>query len=145
MKLEHYIFLSLVLMAAIITGSTLCVASNLPHILVQAEQAQQVQSALSDRTAYNSATANTPYTPYTPSAISRGSVSSTDVMVITAAEKEQIVNMLKNLGMRNENEMPSFIKGFQEKHALDATGLLDSKTLYFIIQESKLVRVDQPS
>ncbi len=142
MKLEHYIFLSLVLMAAIITGSTLCVASNLPHILVQAEQAQQVQSALSDRTAYNSATANT---PYTPSAISRGSVSSTDVMVITAAEKEQIVNMLKNLGMRNEDEMPSFIKGFQEKHALDATGLLDSKTLYFIIQESKLVRVDQPS
>lgn len=139
MKVEHCIFLSLVLVAAIVTGSTLCVAANFPYLMAQAEKAQALQLAQTQGTDEKAATASM---PYAPSEISRGSSSGADVMVITAAEKEQIVNMLKTLGMDDQAELSTFIKGFQEKHSLNATGLLDSKTLHFIMEEAKLVKAD---
>lgn len=139
MKLEHYIFLCLVLVAAIVTGSTLCVAANFPYLMAQSEKAQAMNLA-STQAATEKATPA--YAPYSPAEISRGSSSGADVMVITAAEKEQIINMLKSIGMDNETELSTFIKGFQEKHSLNATGLLDSKTLHFIMEEAKLVKAD---
>jgi len=141
-KLEHCLFLSLVLVAAIVTGSTLCVAANFPYIMEQAEKAQTLQLTPTPEANEKIARASM---ADAPAGISRGSSSGADVMVITAAEKEQIINMLNSLGMSSDEQLSSFIKGFQEKHCLDATGLLDSKTLHFIIEEAKLVKVEQGS
>lgn len=139
MKLEHYIFLSLILAAAIVTGSTLCVAAHFPYLMEQAEKARAVQLAVTqEATERDPATSMT----YTPAEISRGSSAGVDIMVITAAEKEQILTMLKSLGMDDQAELSTFIRSFQERHALNATGLLDSKTLHIIMEEAKLVKVD---
>ncbi|MGI6434756.1 MAG: hypothetical protein ACOX0F_05275 [Syntrophomonadaceae bacterium] len=143
MKLEYYIFLSLVLTAAIVTGSTLGVAANFPYIVEQAQKAQAAQltaqtvsSTLTESEGLDPSVAATPTVATANNSASP--VLSTDVMLITAAEKKQIVEMLIMLGMTTENDFSAFIKGFQQKHALDATGLLDSKTLHFIMEEAKL-------
>jgi len=134
MRLEHSIFLTLIITAAIITGSTLGVAANFPLILGQNTITPQQPAAVQ-------LSGDTVPVSGDHVAASR-SLSSVDVMVITAAEKKQIVEMLKSLGMADEADLTAFIKAYQERHALDATGLLDSKTLHFIIQEAKLLRVE---
>lgn len=143
MKLEYYIFLSLVLTAAIVTGSTLGVAANFPYIV---EQSQKTQTAQLTAPAVSSTLTGSeglkPSVAAAPSVITASNsgspVLSSDVMLVTAAEKNQIVEMLIMLGMATEADFPAFVKGFQQKHALDATGLLDSKTLHFIMEEAKL-------
>ena len=142
MRLEHHIFLTLVITAAIVTGSTLGVAANFPYILNQTEKSQSQQMIVQGQPA-EAVKADTEANSPATSAIYGGSpVSSADVMVITSAEKKQIIEMLKSLGMTDEADLSAFIKGFQQKHALDATGLLDSKTLHFIMEEAKLLKVD---
>lgn len=142
MKLEHYVFFSLLLTAAIITGSTLGLASGFPYV---AEQVQKNQIAqLSD-----SQTDSTQPMLEEPdsSSVAEQAVIGDGVLVATAAdgdiipmtpaEKTQVLEMLTVLGMSAEADLSSFIASFQQKYTLDATGLLDAKTLYLIIEETK--------
>ena len=150
MKLDQCIFLSLILCAAIILGSTTCVAVNFPYIKQQADKvhagttvAQQSQSDKPHSTTADTVSSSFPNNAQTK--LADNHTGSTDVMVMTSTEKAQLINMLATLGLKQESDMFAFIKEFQSKHSLTPTGNIDSKTLSYIMEEVKLQKVAQLS
>ncbi len=146
MKLEHYVFFSLILAAAIVTGSTLGILLHFPQI---AEQVQVTQLAAKDHILGHPESVITQMpTPTGQPSEARLEISTADncttsvlghdVMLVSAGERKQIVEMLKMIGMAAETDLPAFIKNYQQKYSLEVTGLLDSKTLHYILEEAKL-------
>ncbi len=122
MRKEHFIFLILIVAAAVTTGSTIGLASNF-DILVSNSNPSPVQIAATDNVLETSNEEKSPYLE--------------NDLMISQQEQEQIIEMLKALGMVSTNDYDTFIKDFQAKHSLDPTGNLDSQTLSLIIEEVK--------
>lgn len=128
MKREYYIFLVLIVAAAVITGSTIGIASNFDII---ASKTIPAQITTID---------NPPTSTENDEAISNIALTTdfnTDLN-ISEQEQVQIIEMLYILGMVNTSDYNEFIKDFQTQHALTPTGSLDSKTLNLIIEQVKL-------
>jgi hypothetical protein len=60
---------------------------------------------------------------------------STQLMVVTAQEKEEIRKMMLQLGMSEDEQESDFISKFQRSHNLSITGTLDSQTLNTMIKQ----------
>lgn len=149
MKKENLFFLVMVLMAAVIAGATIGIVGNFDiivnrvNIMNSEAQVQKAELADGDETTCTPTAKKAPAETETqPAAISGGAsavtVTSTtsDVMVVTPEEKAQINEMLHELGMAEGGDYNQFIKDFQQKQNLPATGSLDSRTLRIIINKT---------
>lgn len=134
MRREYFIFLILIVAAAVITGSTIGFASNFNIIASQLNSPQtasvdeQVMTTDNEITAIDVINIDNNETAFVIDS----------ELNITEKEQEQIIEMLRILGMVNTSDYNQFIKDFQTKHSLSPTGTLDSKTLNLIIEQVKL-------
>lgn len=142
MKPEHFIFFIFILAAAVVTGSTFSFAAHFPYIVERAETL-----AVADRDYSTAAsTSEVQYHQYSAeqesaSVMTAGTKKkSTDLLVIDAQEKEQIMQMLVSLGMHQEANYQEFIRDFQAQNELTPTGSLDSITLKTIIAQVQLAK-----
>jgi hypothetical protein len=146
MKPTTYIFLVLVLAAAIVTGSALAITSNFQAIKTAADQQNQSGSSPNAREAVSKDAAGTDSASVKPpqnAAVQTASVNSdtdTEFMVVSPQENAEIAAMLQNLGMTDSRDS---IKQYQQTRGIEATGNLDSITLNSIINDAKIQRAAQ--
>lgn len=131
------IFIFLMICTAVMTGATLGVISNLDVIAQNAElisASADAPPALSsdERAATPESKSLSPTTVADYEGVSR----STQLMVITAQEKDEIRKMLQQLGMAEDEQESDFILAFQRSNNLTATGNLDSQTLNLMIKQA---------
>ncbi|MDD2586188.1 MAG: hypothetical protein PHT79_06325 [Syntrophomonadaceae bacterium] len=145
MKKEHFFFLVLVLAAAIVTGSTIGIVNNLDIILEPNHNvlASSDNLQVEKRVAQNSNSDDV--SNISRSTASRNSniekTDSTELMLVSQQEQEQIVDMLKYLGMTESADYSEFIRQFQQTHSLNPTGNLDSLTLDTVIRQVTINKV----
>ncbi|NLB17973.1 MAG: hypothetical protein GX825_04420 [Syntrophomonadaceae bacterium] len=132
----HIIFLILMICSATMIGATLGVASNFD---VLAERSQMISnSAVADEPldefgAIDGKESSAPITvAHNNEQVSRSS----QTMGYTDQDKEQIRKMLQQLGMAENEQAIDFISNFQRNHSLNATGSLDTETLYLMIEQT---------
>lgn len=151
MKKEYIVFLILVVCSAMICASTLVITSNLTLI---AESAQKAKLAAHPETAAESgqtpkATASQVQTTGNRVQAAALVVASTDskaaaeVMLITPTEQEQIQNMLASLSASDQGDYKQLLKEFQNKHALNPTGEMDTSTLNEIMRQVALMKTNE--
>lgn len=144
MKKETFFFLALVLAAAVITGSTVGIISNFDIIVNNSSIANPSVSEQAESTADEKNTADVDSDTNLQdgkSSCYKVTADSTELMVISQKEKEQIMVMLQELGMSKDSDYTEFIRNFQQTQSLNPTGNLDSKTLDAIIRQATLKRV----
>lgn len=132
------IFLVMIICSAIVTGTTIGIVSNFDII---AQQAQISLEKNADGAAADSVPPINEYNQVPPAdhltVASNNPVSrSSQLMVVTTEEKEEIRSMLRQLGMSEQQQETEFIREFQQSHSLDATGNLDSQTLNLMIKQA---------
>lgn len=128
------IFMFLMICTAVITGATLGVVNNLDIIVQQSNMISASAEAAQSPDQMADIIDNT--SPDPVKVADNESVSrSTQLMVITAQEKDEIKTMLQQLGMTEDEHMTDFIRNFQQTHSLNATGILDSQTLNIMIKQ----------
>lgn len=150
MRKETVIFLILTLTAAIITGSTLGMMSNIKYLTkdgkIPVSASQKEQTAANSQVAENTPSAKNTNSQQTTTAVSAGSSSSSDVseqMIMSPEETNQIRSMLVSLGMSENSDYNQFIMQYQQAHDIEPTGNMDSMTLNSIIEEVKMQRAEQ--
>lgn len=148
MKKENMFFLIMVLMAAVIAGATMGIVSSFDVIVdrinvmnseVELHNKALAEAEEADTAATEKAPAETQAQAVAVSGASTGSITystTSDIMVVTAEEKAQITEMLHQLGMPQGGDYNQFIKDFQQRQNLPATGSLDSCTLRVIINKT---------
>lgn len=131
MKKEYFIFLILIVAAAVVTGSTIAFASNFDVINSSLNQTPtaNLESQLADVSNDKEDLSDSDDTY--------------EVTVISAGEQEQILRMLKALGLVNGADPEEYIKNFQAQNSLEPTGNLDSETLSLIIEQIKLEKANE--
>ncbi|HZK43367.1 MAG TPA: hypothetical protein VFC73_03685 [Syntrophomonadaceae bacterium] len=134
MRKEYYIFLILIVAAAVIAGSTISLAGNIDIISPNLNQSQVTSSA-------KETLPNEKKTEET--LLSSINTHNNEVIVISAEEQNQIIEMLQALGMVNKQDSNEFIKHFQTQNSLTPTGALDSITLDIIIEKVKLEKANR--
>jgi len=151
MKKEHFIFLTLLLCAAIIIGSTIGLTSNLKYIVNQMpekkieaaplEQEQgpsnksQIENDISSEKAENNEIINR----------TSGQILYYigNNLTFSQEEKQEVTAMLASLGAEKKGDYSQFIREFQRKKGLTPTGTLDDLTLNAIINEITKQRAQQ--
>ncbi|NLW91708.1 MAG: hypothetical protein GXY34_08925 [Syntrophomonadaceae bacterium] len=148
MKKENMFFLIMVLMAAVIAGATMGIVSSFDVIVdrinvmnseVELHNKALAEAEEADTAATEKAPAENQAQAVAVSGASTGSINystTSDIMVVTAEEKAQITEMLHQLGMPQGGDYNQFIKDFQQRQNLPATGSLDSCTLRVIINKT---------
>ena len=135
-------FLFLMICAAVITGTTLGIISNFDILLQQSQLVSTSAATASDGLPNLE---QPPELGDVQEVTSRGSMTvnsndqgnrSTQLMVVTAQEKEEIRKMLLQLGMSENEQESDFISKFQRSHNLSITGTLDSQTLNVMIKQA---------
>lgn len=145
MKKENFIFLILLILAAIFCGSTLAIATNYSYLAQNAKQLQvaeahaassQAESIAADLRQDNSPVSSETSQPQSAAAGQSLSDSgqNNDEMDITPAEKQQIEDMLTSLDQNQGSDYTQLLTDFQAKHSLNPTGCLDTQTLNAIIR-----------
>lgn len=164
MKKEYYIFLVLIVAAAVITGSTIGLASNfdllirdklIPVQQVQAEKSQselltkeqssveQVQIASVELAAENNIDTRATITPITPSrGVSEPAPYFDNDVEINPHDQEQILGLLVALGVISPLNYDKFLEEFQTLHELNPSGHLDASTLNLIIEQFRTGRAN---
>lgn len=152
MRKETYVFLILILSAAITTGSTAGIITNIKYVKthLSAMSADNKLASESEADPHNSATApstsrSSPNRQVEVAAAQAGTSSgSTDSesLNMSADEQSQVKDMLVNLGMQNA-DYAQLIMQYQQAHGINPTGNLDSNTLNSIVQEITLERARQ--
>lgn len=135
MRREHFIFLILIVAAAVITGSTIGFASNFDVIAAHIKQ-PEINNLDSPVTTVDKDKDKLSFDLEVLPSLD------TDLN-ISEKEQKQIVEMLNILGMVDNTNYNQFIKDFQTQHALPPTGSLDSKTLNLIIEQVKLTQTSR--
>jgi len=122
---------------AVMTGAALGIISNFDIILQQAEVINAAAAAAAAEPSDEGANAQENESLAPTTVANREQVSrSTQLMIITAQEKEEIRQMMQQLGMTEDEQEADFIKAFQHSHNLQATGTLDSQTLNLMIKQA---------
>ncbi|MGB4304520.1 MAG: hypothetical protein WBJ34_12145 [Syntrophomonadaceae bacterium] len=134
-------FLFLMICTAVITGTALGIISNFDILQQQSqlvitstatasdELPNEEQSAEKGDCQEQTSSGSTSVASYDQ--VSR----STQLMVVTAQEKEEIRKMMLQLGMSEDEQESDFISKFQRSHNLSITGTLDSQTLNTMIKQ----------
>lgn len=147
MKQSTFFFLTLVLAAAIITGSTLGVISNFENIktAVQNQPVANVANTEASEREEISPTGNGPSSSQATvqTALAPTGSNSTELMVISPEDGAEITSMLVQLGMTGETDSTEFIKQYQQTRGIQPTGNIDSMTLNSIIKDVKQQRASQ--
>ena len=155
MRKGYFFFLILVLASAVIMGSTIGLISNVSYIVQHTDLLKTQTAEPSSEGNINDTTI--PVIPQpagdassqdlnqsnSSSSFAPSSSSSSEYMVISQEEKEQIKTMLLSLGMDEKDDLNQFVREFQKKNALEATGTLDSQTLETIIKQTTLQEVSR--
>lgn len=139
MKDANFLFIILIIAAAVITGSTVAMANNFDFIFAQLNTAPSASQATENTPPpANTKTIdaelpniNAPIVETNQPGIDENNVT------FTPHEQRQVLEMLYALGMIKETNYEEFVKNFQTEHNLNPTGELDSKTLTLIIKQSK--------
>ncbi len=142
MKKANFLFVILIVAAAVITGSTIAIASNFDLLVAQANQTQVVQSdkigfqldELEKIPELSESEFDQVLTQFPEQDISNEAFSQ--------HEQKQVLEMLYALGMVNGNNYNEFILDLQKKHKLEPTGELDSQTLSLILEQFKLKKAN---
>jgi cytoskeletal protein RodZ len=142
MNKSTFFFLVLILAAAIVTGSTLGVISNIE--LIKSAAQNQNQSAMNADTEKSTAGQSQPEQNKTlQTASTSAENTSTQVMVVSPEEGAEITSMLVKLGMPNDGDSGTFVKQYQASHGIQPTGNIDSITLNSIINDVRMKRVTE--
>lgn len=143
-------FLVMVLMAAVVAGTTIGIVSNM-GIIIDRVNVINSGAAVPDTEIAAEVHNTSPEALKTPAESSSEPAAASayctettsDLMVVTGEEKEQIIAMLQQLGMPVGGDYNQFIKDFQQQQSLPATGSLDSRTLRIIINKTTQQRAQQ--
>ncbi|QGU00185.1 hypothetical protein SYNTR_1591 [Candidatus Syntrophocurvum alkaliphilum] len=133
MKLEGYIFLVFVLTAAVITGSTLGLISNIKYLnqntdLISIEKENVVGKKQKTDQEVNITNSNKiPDKPYKES-------SKSPLPEINQKKIEAILVQLDQVSKKDDNE---YILKYQQDNNIKTSGILDPMTLITIIEQSK--------
>lgn len=154
MRKEYIVFFSLILAAAITAGSTLSLADN-AQALVKYSTAQQkenqkpVDNEKNQSASEEKRSEKTYADPSSALKLNPQDAQKTSYIYIadenkpvslTEEQKAQVMAMLKELGMKSEEEYSHFLLKFQEEHNLPPTGQLDSLTLELIVNQVQIER-----
>ena len=132
----HIIFLILMICSATMIGATLGVASNFD---VLAERSQMISnSAVADEPLdeFGAIDGKETSPPITVAHNYEQVSPSSQTMEFTDQDKAEIRKMLQQLGMAENEQAIDFISNFQRSHKLNATGSLDTATLYLMIEQA---------
>lgn len=143
MKRQYAIFLVLIICAAMVGSSTLVIVLNMPIIAQTSQrlQAEAEQSAKSNPATETQTASTQTSRKNTVVAMESSNQAPTTVSgEFTLAEKEQIAQMLNELGMQEKDISADSIKSFQNQNSLSPTGNLDTSTLNEIIRQLALVK-----
>ncbi|MEN6391952.1 MAG: hypothetical protein ABFD04_16165 [Syntrophomonas sp.] len=143
MKKQYAIFLVFIICAAMVGSSTLVIVLNMPIIAqtsqkLQAEAGQPAEpnQAIETQTASSQASQSPKVVAMEPSNQNLAPMSTE----FTPAEKEQIAQMLNDLGVQDKDISSDTIKNFQSQNSLNPTGNMDANTLNEIIRQLALVK-----
>lgn len=134
----HFIFLVLMICSATMIGATLGVASNFD---VLAERSQLMSNSAVAATVepfegFDAIDEKESSAPITVADNDEQVSRSSQTMGYTDQDKEQLRKMLQQLGMAENEQTIDFISNFQRDHSLNATGSLDTATLYMMIEQT---------
>jgi len=122
---------------AVMTGAALGIVSNFDTIVQQAELVSAQAYAASETVPDEGIVDQANQSPAPTTVASNDQVSrSTRLLVITAQEKDEIKQMMQQLGMEENQREADFIMDFQRSHNLTPTGNLDSQTLNLMIKQA---------
>lgn len=146
MKKEYFIFIILILAAAIVSGSTLCFFSNFKYISqqikVQQQQTKASQAADSADSGLSDQTAKADMPSAASDSTQQLALSSTNAeTLVSQTDQNEIDAMLDAVDTNgNEEDYSLRIKNFQKKNALPITGVMDTQTLNALINRATLQR-----
>lgn len=143
MKRQYAFFLVLIICAAMVGSSTLVIVLNMPIIAQTSQrlQAEAEQTAKSNPAAETQTASTQTSRKDTVVAMESSNQAPSPVSgEFTLAEKEQIAQMLNELGMQEKDISADSIKSFQNQNSLSPTGNLDTSTLNEIIRQLALVK-----
>lgn len=152
-KKGNFFFLVFLLAAAVILGSTIGLISNVSYIVHQGMNKQNsTTSKVEEKTVTEPADTSSETAPQTDNAKNESSVPSAQSALPSANpnqidigddERQLLKEMLYNLGMKETDDFNNFVRAFQNKNSLQATGNIDYQTLNVIIQQSTLQEVSR--
>lgn len=154
-KKGNFFFLVFLLAAAVILGSTLGVISNINYIVQKNEMNKQ--KSTSSQAEEDNAAEPVKISPPTASPadnasdnlefevtpVQSSSSVNPDQIDIGDEERHLLKEMLYNLGMKDTDDFNNFVRAFQNKNSLRATGNIDYPTLNAIIQQSTMQQVSK--
>lgn len=137
MKKESYLFFIFLMAAAVVTGSTCGILSNIKHV------SDYVQSpSVSIEGTVESAALNQNIS-YSSSTEQADLDAQNDNLMLSMQDQQEVNVMLNNLLENEDRGFYDRLKSFQAKNSLETTGMLDVQTLSILIQQAKLDRIDQ--
>ncbi len=139
MKDANFLFIILIIAAAVITGSTVALANNFDFVFAQLNATPSASQATENTPPPANTKTIDAELPNINALIVETNQPSADEnnVTFTPHEQRQVLEMLYALGMIKETNYEEFVKDFQVEHNLNPTGELDSKTLTLIIKQSK--------
>lgn len=145
MKKENYWFFMFILAAAIVVGSTMSLYTNFNDIFQQSKLQQQnslPEKAENDsRSSVDKSKTSIIESPAAGQMLALNGTSSNQ-MVISDGEQEEINDMLEAMGS-NDEDYTLRIKDFQKKNSLPVTGVMDTETLNLLINKVTLQKSAQ--
>ena len=149
----NFFFLIFLLAAAVVLGSTVGLISNINYIVHKTEMVKEhsTSSKAEEETVTEPEAASPEATPQAdtasnlePSAPTTQSAAIDPNQVdIGDHERQLLKEMLYDLGMSETDDFNDFVRSFQNKNNLKATGNIDYLTLNAIIQQSTMQEVSK--
>ncbi|MEN6324795.1 MAG: peptidoglycan-binding domain-containing protein [Syntrophomonas sp.] len=156
LKKGNFFFLVFLLAAAVVLGSTVGLISNINYIVHKTEMSKEKPtSSKAEEETIAEPTNNSPETApqadyasnnlesSPPPAQSASPVADPNQIDIGNDERQLLKEMLYNLGMKETDDFNAFVRAFQNKNSLQATGNIDYSTLNAIIQQSTMLEVSK--
>ncbi len=156
MKKEYFWFLTFILAAAVVTGSTLGMITNFKYISqhtkarlqeqkeLELEKTQKTNNLeLDDPFGQTKETGTTQSSTSSDTSLALGPAADNATLVISNEEKNEIDAMLNTLDDSTKTDFGERIKHFQLKNALPSTGIIDLQTLNLLINQAKIEKAGQ--
>lgn len=154
-KKGNFFFLVFLIAAAVVIGSTVGLISNVNYIVhetemlkensstsnVEEEPVAETETETPDTTSQTDSTANIESS--VPAAQPSNPTANPDQLDIGDDERQLLREMLYSLGMKETDNFNDFVRSFQFKNSLNATGNIDYATLNAIIQQSTMQQVSK--
>ncbi len=155
LKKGNFFFLVFLLAAAVILGSTVGLISNINYIVkTEMNKEKPTSSKAEEETVAEPESTSPETTPQADYAYNNLETSDPPAQSVSPSadpnqidigdeERQLLKEMLYNLGMKETDDFNAFVRAFQNKNSLQATGNIDYSTLNAIIQQSTLQEVSK--